>query len=157
MKTHKILFVFMMFCIGSIFTTAQAQDVYVYSKIGKFFIRKGKKDTPVNVQTQLARTDILLVPAKGKLVLFDPENRKEIEIRTSYEGVSSLDKLINNNETTTVRKLTDMYFRFLCHQMMDSIDKEGNENVPTAVVRALELFPDEVIEEPDDDQKYIED
>lgn len=157
MKTNRFLFFTLMLCIGSIFSTIHAQDVYVYSKIGKFYVRKGKKDTAVNVQTQLARTDILVVPAKGKLVLFDPENRKEIEIRTSYEGVSSLDKLINNNETTTVRKLTDMYFRFLCHQMMDSIDKEGNENVPTAVVRALELFPDEVMEEPDDDQKYIED
>lgn len=157
MKTTKTLLMFLMLTVGSIFMTAEAQDVYVYSKIGKFFVRKGKKDLPVNVQTQLARTDIMVVPAKGKLVLFDPDNRKEIEIRTSYEGISSLDKLINNNETTTVRRLTDIYFRFLCHQMMESIDKEGNENVPTAVVRELELHAGEIIIEPDDDQKYLPD
>ncbi len=151
------LFIFLLLFAGLFAANAVAQNVYVYSKIGKFFVRKGKKDTPVNVQSQLARTDILVVPAKGKIVLFDPENRKEIEIRTSYEGISSVEKLITNNETTTVRKLTDMYFRFLCHQMMDSIDKEGNENVPTAVVREIALSSDEVIEEPDDDQKYIDD
>ena len=136
---------------------ASAQTVYVYSKIGKFYIRKNKKDTPVNVQTQLNLTDILVVPAKGKLVLFDPENRKEIEIRTSYEGISSVDKLISNNETTTIRRLTDMYFRFLCHQMMDAVDKEGNENVPTAVVREWQISADEIVEEPADDQKYLDD
>ena len=156
MNRHK-LFIFLLLFAGLFAADAAAQNVYVYSKIGKFFVRKGKKDTPVNVQSQLARTDILVVPAKGKIVLFDPENRKEIEIRTSYEGISSVEKLITNNETTTVRKLTDMYFRFLCHQMMDSIDKEGNENVPTAVVREIALSSDEVIEEPDDDQKYIDD
>ena len=156
MKTRKFLFFLMMLCAGSIYSTVQAQNVYVYSKIGKFFVRKGKKDTPVNVQSQLARTDILVVPAKGKIVLFDPTNRKEIEIRTSYEGISSVDKLINNNETTTARKLTDMYFRFLCHQMMDSTDNEGNENVATAVVRDTPVNLDEVIEEPEDDQKYID-
>ena len=147
----------MLLCSALFVTPASAQSVYVYSKIGKFFVRKNKKDTPVNVQTQLALTDILLVPAKGKLVLFDPENRKEIEIRTSYEGISSVDKLISNNETTTVRRLTDMYFRFLCHQMMDAADKEGNENVPTAVVREWQLSAGEVIEEPEDDQKYLDD
>lgn len=157
MKPNQILFIIVMLCVGSIFSTVQAQDVYVYSKIGKFFVRKGKKDVPVNVQTQLSRNDILLVPAKGKIVLFDPTNRKEIEIRTSYEGISSVDKLINNNETTTVRRLTDMYFRFLCHQMIDSVDKEGNENVPTAVVRDMELANGEIPEEPEDDQKYLDD
>ena len=96
------LFIFLLLFAGLFAADAAAQNVYVYSKIGKFFVRKGKKDTPVNVQSQLARTDILVVPAKGKIVLFDPENRKEIEIRTSYEGISSVEKLITNNETTTV-------------------------------------------------------
>lgn len=156
MKTLRHLLPVLLLAMGGMFSPASAQDVYVYSKIGKFFIRQGKNDVAVNVQTRLHRSDILIVPAKGKLVLFDPENRKEIEIRTSYEGVSAVDKLINNNETTTIRKLTDMYFRFLCHQMIDSMDKEGNENVPTAVVRGWILDIDEIIEEPADDQKYLD-
>lgn len=157
MKSIRILFTTLLLMALSCATEASAQDVYVYSKIGKFYVRKNQKDKAVNVQTRLGRTDIMVVPAKGKLVLFDPDNRKEIEIRTSYDGVSALDKLINDNETTTARRITDMYFKFLCHQMIEAGKEEGNENVPTAVVRAWNIDPDEVVEEPADDEKYLDD
>ena len=155
MKTGKILFTFLMLIIGVPSQNIQAQNLWVTSLIGDFYLLKNKKQTELQANDPLTPKDILRTPAKGKLVIFDSTNRKEHEIRTSTSSTMSVDKLINSNEKVKTKALTDVYFKYLCHQIARNIDPARVENVPTAVIRDLVLLSDSILIEPEDSLKYI--
>jgi hypothetical protein len=103
---------------------------------------------------QLSEKDILITPSGGKLVLFDSVNKKEYEIRTN-ESTVSVRKLLRDQEHTSFKNLTDIYYKWLCHQVMQNIDKIKGETIPTAVVRELDIIDDSLLVEPDDSLKYL--
>ncbi len=156
----------------------QAQSVWVVSKMGNFYkiienrpaVVKGKKAAPqamkspasekvvrLRASQELNLKDVLRVPGQGKLVLFDIENKREYEFRSNYEGVLSVAKIISSTENTSARRLTEIYFKYLCMQMMKKKSNLQSENALTAVLRHMDITSDEEdMEEPSDDNKYLE-
>ena len=111
----------------------------------------------VRASQELNLKDVLRVPGQGKLVLFDIENKREYEFRSNYEGVLSVAKIISSTENTSARRLTEIYFKYLCMQMMKKKSNLQSENALTAVLRHMDITSDEEdMEEPSDDNKYLE-
>ena len=151
MKASRLLLFILFICFS---TASKAQGIFVYSKIGHFYHLKNKQKVEIENNYQLSEKDIVITPSGGKLVLFDSVNKKEYEIRTN-ESTISIRKLLRDQEHTSFKNLTDIYYKWLCHQVMQNIDKIKGETIPTAVVRELDIIDDSLLVEPDDSLKYL--
>ena len=151
MKASRFLLFILFICFS---TVSKAQGIFVYSKIGHFYHLKNKQKVEIENNYQLSEKDILITPSGGKLVLFEKKKKKEYEIRTN-ESTVSIRKLLRDQEHTSFKNLTDIYYKWLCHQVMQNIDKIKGETIPTAVVRELDIIDDSLLVEPDDSLKYL--
>ena len=112
MKTKLIAICLIL--IGSLSCTASAQDLYVYSILGKVKEVKGKVSAELNVRQTLTMKSVINMTKGSQIVLIDPDNSKQYTL--TGVGTSSVQRLIARSDKST-KELKKMYLDFLMKQL----------------------------------------
>ena len=112
MKTKLIAICLIL--IGSLSGTASAQDLYVYSILGKVKEVKGKVSAELNVRQTLTMKSVINMTKGSQIVLIDPDNSKQYTL--TGVGTSSVQRLIARSDKST-KELKKMYLDFLMKQL----------------------------------------
>lgn len=110
----KELIALCLFIIGSLSSTVYAQDLYVYSIVGKVKEVKGRVSAELNVRQTLTMKSVLNMTKGSEIVLIDPENSKQYTL--SGIGTSSVQRMIARSDKST-KDLKKMYLEFLMKQL----------------------------------------
>lgn len=109
MKRYLALIIF-----ACAFFAAQAQDLYVYSMVGKIKIVNGKVSSDVSVRQTITSETVLNIEKGAKIVLVDQANSKQYTFTTP--GVFSVDKLIAKAGNST-KELSKAYLSYVMKQI----------------------------------------
>lgn len=112
MKTKLIALCLIL--IGSLSGIASAQDLYVYSILGKVKEVKGKVSAELNVRQTLTMKSVINMTKGSQIVLIDPDNSKQYTL--TGVGTSSVQRLIARSDKST-KELKKMYLDFLMKQL----------------------------------------
>lgn len=110
----KELIALCLFIIGSLSSAVYAQDLYVYSIVGKVKEVKGRVSAELNVRQTLTMKSVLNMTKGSEIVLIDPENSKQYTL--SGIGTSSVQRMIARSDKST-KDLKKMYLDFLMKQL----------------------------------------
>ena len=94
--------------------SAFAQDMLVYYVVGNVTYTSNGTSTPLTMNTRIAPTTVINVPADSRVELIDVKNAKRIILLASGKGaVSTLSK----NKGNTVTSVSQQYVQYVLQQM----------------------------------------
>ena len=94
--------------------SAFAQDMLVYYVVGNVTYTSNGTSTPLTMNTRIAPTTVINVPADSRVELIDVKNVKRIILLASGKGaVSTLSK----NKGNTVTSVSQQYVQYVLQQM----------------------------------------
>lgn len=110
MKRLLVLFLL----VSSVTIAAQAQDLYVYSMIGRIQVVKGKVHSDVSVRQALTMETVLSIEKGAKVVVVDKTQSKQYTFTTP--GVFTVEKLISKDGNST-KDLSKAYLSYVMKQI----------------------------------------
>lgn len=112
MRKYRFLTIAVIFCMMPLM--AFAQDLLVYYVVGDVTYSPNGSNVPLAMNTRIAPTTVINIPADCRVELLDVSNAKRIILVTVGKGaVNTLSK----NKSNTVSSVTPDYVRYVMRQM----------------------------------------
>ena len=112
MRQYRFLIAALICCLLPL--SAFAQDMLVYYVVGNVTYTPKGSATPLVMNTRIAPTTVINIPADSRVELIDVKNAKRIILITSGKGaVNSLSK----NKANTVTSVSQQYVQYVLKQM----------------------------------------